>query len=96
MRSSRPTKGLEAVEGEEQAEEQAEEDVVEEGRLVVVGWSEDAPGPAVVDPQLRPREERGPAPGAGLEAVVLVGAEAAAEEGRVVVELKGGRGRDLQ
>ena len=80
MRSSRPTKGLEAVEGEEQAEE----DVVEEGRLVVE-WSEDAPGPAVVALQPRPREEPGPAPGAGLEAVV-VGAEAAA--GRVVVELK--------
>ena len=86
MRSSRPTKALEAVEGEEVAEE----DVVEEGRLVAV-WPEDAPGLAVVAPQ--PREVRGLAPGAGLEAVV-VGAEAAA--GRVVVELKSGPGRGLQ
>ena len=48
MRSSRPTKALEAVEGEEVAEE----DVVEEGRLVAV-WPEDAPGLAVVAPQPR-------------------------------------------
>ena len=88
MRSSRPTKALEAVEGEEVAEE----DVVEEGRLVAV-WPEDAPGLAVVAPQ--PREVRGLAPGAGLEAVV-VGAGAVAGEGRVVVELKSGPGRGLQ
>ena len=80
MRSSRPTKGLEAVEGEEEGEE----DVVEEARLEVE-WSEDAPGPAVVVP--RPREEPGPGPGAAQEAAV-VEAEVAAEEERVAAGLK--------
>lgn len=80
MRSSRPTKGLEAVE----EEEQGEEDAGEEGRLGAE-WREDDHDHGVAAPQLR--EGRGLALGAGLEAAVE-GAEAGAGEQRGVVELK--------
>ena len=70
MRSSRPTRGLEAAEGEEQGEEA----VVEEGRLVeVVEWPEEGQDHAVAALQ-QLREGPGLAPGAGLEEEVGAGA----------------------
>ena len=76
MRLSRPTKGLEAVEGEE--EDVVEGDEVEEGRLLVEEWQEG--GRALVAEVLRLKEGLGLGPGVGLGVGEEEGGEPGVEE----------------